>query len=312
MEYIRGLESYGSTREAAVTLGKFDGLHRGHQKLIRRVQRLKAKYKVRSVVFAFDMLPLFEKLGLPREGIMSNEERRKRLDGQVDALVECPFTEEISGMEAEKFIEEVLCRLFHAKYIVVGTDFRFGHNKRGDVRMLAQYAKQYGYELFVEEKELYGDREISSTYIKEELRKGNMETVRELLGYPYTVHGTVEYGKQLGRRLGFPTLNVHPAKEKLLPPNGVYIDSVKVDGIWYNGIGNVGVKPTVTEENRMLIESYLFDYDGNAYGKDVEIQLFKFRRPEQKFDSVESMKAQIDSDIAYGKEYFRYKGRGEK
>lgn len=312
MEYIRGLESYGSTKEAAVTLGKFDGLHRGHQKLIRRVQSLKAKYQVRSVVFAFDMLPFFEKLSLPREGIMSNEERRKRLNGQVDALVECPFTEEISGMEAEKFIEEVLCKLFHAKYIVVGTDFRFGHNKRGDVRMLAQYARQYGYELFVEEKELYGAREISSTYIKEELRKGNMETVRELLGYPYTVHGTVEYGKQLGRRLGFPTLNVHPAKEKLLPPNGVYIDSVKIDGIWYNGIGNVGVKPTVTKENRMLIESYLFDYDGNAYGKDVEIQLFKFRRPEQKFDSVESMKTQIDSDIAYGKEYFRYKGRGEK
>ncbi|XCP83933.1 bifunctional riboflavin kinase/FAD synthetase [Roseburia hominis] len=312
MEYIRGLESYCSSGETAVTLGKFDGLHRGHQKLIRQVQRLKAKYHVRSVVFAFDMLPLFEKLELPREGIMSNEERRRRLEGQVDVLLECPFTEEISSMEAERFIEEVLCGIFHAKYVVVGTDFRFGHNKRGDAKMLAKYAKQYGYELFVEEKEMYGLREISSTYIKEELRKGNMETVRHLLGYPYTVNGTVEYGKQLGRRLGFPTINVHPAKEKLLPPKGVYIDSVKIDGIWYNGIGNLGVKPTVTEERRLLIESYLFDYEGNAYGKDVEIQLFEFRRPEQKFDSVECMKAQIDSDIAFGKEYFRYKRRGEE
>lgn len=312
MEYIRGLESYSDLGETAVTLGKFDGLHRGHQKLIRRVQNLKAEYHLRSVVFAFDMLPLYERLGLPREGIMSNEERRKRLDGRVDVLVECPFTEEISGMEAETFIEEILCKLFHARCVVVGTDFRFGHNKRGDVQMLAKYASQYGYELFVEEKELYGAREISSTYIKEELRKGNMQTVRELLGYPYTVGGTVEYGKQLGRKLGFPTLNVHPAGEKLLPPNGVYIDSVKLDGIWYNGIGNVGVKPTVTDERRMLIESYLFDYEGNAYGKDVEIQLFEFRRPEQKFDSVESMKAQIDSDIAFGKEYFRYKRRGEE
>ena len=311
MDYIRGLEFYEDSIETAITLGKFDGLHRGHQKLVNKVQKLKNKCGVRSVVFAFDMIPLFEKLGLPRDGIMSNEERKRRLDGKVDVFLECPFTESISSMEAEEFISSVLVQRLHAKYIVVGTDFHFGHEKRGNVKMLAEYAKQYGYELFVEEKEMYGEREISSTYIKEELRAGNMKAVNEMLGYPYTVAGKVEYGKQLGRRLGFPTLNVQPAKEKLLPPNGVYIDCVMIDGIWYNGIGNVGVKPTVTDENRMLIESYLFDYSGNAYGKDVEIQLYEFRRPEKKFDSVEEMKKNVNEDIAYGKEYFRYKRRGE-
>lgn len=311
MDYIRGLERYDDSRKTAVTLGKFDGLHRGHQKLVNKVRKLKNKFGVRSVVFAFDMIPLFEKLGLPREGIMSNEERKSRLDGKVDVFLECPFTESISKMEAEEFISEILVNKLHARYIVVGTDFHFGHEKRGDVKMLAEYAGQYGYELFVEEKEMYGEREISSTYIKEELRIGNMKAVNEMLGYPYTVAGRVEYGKQLGRRLGFPTLNVQPAKEKLLPPNGVYIDCVKIEGIWYNGIGNVGVKPTVTQENRMLIESFLFDYSGNAYGKDVEIQLYEFRRPEKKFDSVEEMKLKVNEDIAYGKEYFRYKRRGE-
>lgn len=311
MDYIKGLEQYQDSRETAVTLGKFDGLHRGHQKLVNQVKKLKNKHRVRSVVFAFDMLPLYERLGLPREGIMSNEERKRRLHGTVDVFLECPFVESISSMTAEAFIKDVLVGILHAKYIVVGTDFRFGHGKLGDVRMLADYAAVYGYELFVEEKEMYGDRVISSTYIKEELRKGNMKAVNEMLGYPYTVNGTVEYGKQLGRRLGFPTINVQPAKEKLLPPNGVYIDCVEIDGIWYNGIGNVGVKPTVTDENRVLIESYLFDYEGNAYEKDVEIQIYEYRRPERKFGSVEEMKEHVNADIAYGKEYFRYKRRGE-
>lgn len=307
MRYIKGLESCGDFSETAITLGKFDGMHRGHQKLVYEVCRLKKETGAVSVVFAFDMSPLYERLGIPRDGIMTNEERRQHLENQVDVLIECPFTEEISSIEAETFIKEILVGVFHAKYIVVGTDFRFGHDKRGDVKMLADQADIFGYELFVIEKEMYGDREISSTYIREELRKGNMEAVNDMLGYPYIVTGKVEHGKQLGRRLGFPTINVHPAKEKLLPPKGVYIDRVKIDGVWYNGIGNVGVKPTVTEENRMLIESYLFDYEGNAYEKDVKIQLHKFRRPEKKFASVEEMKDHVNADIAYGKEYFACK-----
>ena len=189
---------------------------------------------------------------------------------------------------------------------MIGTDFHFGHDKRGDAKMLAEYAGVYGYELFVIEKEMYGEREISSSYVREELRKGNMEAVNDMLGYAYTVRGKVEHGRQLGRKLGFPTLNVHPSKDKLLPPNGVYLDSVRIDGIWYNGIGNVGFKPTVSDENRMLIESNLLDYSGDAYGKEVEIQLYHFKRPEQKFESIEMMKAQIDQDIAYAKEFFRY------
>ena len=307
MEYIVGLDQYRNSDKSAVTLGKFDGLHRGHQKLINKVIQLNKEMNVRSIVFAFDMNPLFQKKGLKREGIMTNEERRRRLENRVDTLVECPFTDSISSMEAETFIKQVLIDILHAEYIVVGSDFRFGHNKRGDVDMLSRFADIYDYKLFVVEKELYKEREISSTYIREELKKGNMKTANDMLGYPYTITGKVEYGHQLGRRLGFPTMNVHPADEKILPPNGVYIDSVKVDGIWYNGIGNVGVKPTVTNDNRMLIESFLFDYNGNAYNKQVEIHLFEFCRPEKKFESVEAMKNQVNSDITDAKKYFVYK-----
>ena len=131
MDYIRGLEAYQDSREAAITLGKFDGVHRGHQKLIKKVCQLKVKKGVRSVVFAFDMNPLYEKLGKSREGIMSNEERRCLLDGKVDVLLECPFSEDVTSMSAEDFIRKILIEKIHARYIVIGTDFHFGHDKRG-------------------------------------------------------------------------------------------------------------------------------------------------------------------------------------
>lgn len=305
MDYIKDLGSYQQDTASAITLGKFDGLHRGHQKLIQKICELKKSQGVTSVVFAFNMIPFFEKQGICRRGIMTNEERREHLEDIVDILVECPFDEHISHVSAEDFIEQILVNKFHVKYIVVGTDFRFGHNKRGDVAMLAAYAKRYGYELFVLEKERYGEREISSSYIKEALKQGNIEDVNAMLGYPYVINGFVEHGKKLGRKLGFPTINVHPSDEKLLPPKGVYVDRVRIDDTWYGGIGNIGVKPTVTEEKRMLVESYLFGYEGDAYDKPARIELYTFKRPEQKFESVEEMKHQVENDIAYAEAYLK-------
>ena len=305
MDYIREIQAYQCEKESAVTLGKFDGLHRGHQKLIQKICEKKEKFHVKTIVFAFDMNPLFRQKGLVRKGITTNEERKERLSQVVDVLVECPFDERISTMTAEDFIEKILVQTFHAKYIVVGTDFRFGFEKKGDVAMLAAYAEKNGYELTVVSKEMFGNREISSTYIREELEKGHLENVNQMLGYPYTISGMVEHGKQLGRTLGFPTLNVHPSDEKMLPPKGVYMTNTFIDGQIYHGLSNVGFKPTVADEHRMLIETFLFDYNGNAYGKEVRTQLLHYKRPEQKFDSVDELKAQIDTDIDYARDYFK-------
>ncbi len=305
MDYIREIQAYQCEKESAVTLGKFDGLHRGHQKLIQKICEKKEKFHVKTIVFAFDMNPFFRQKGLVRKGITTNEERKERLSQVVDVLVECPFDERISTMTAEDFIEKILVQTFHAKYIVVGTDFRFGFEKKGDVAMLAAYAEKNGYELTVVSKEMFGNREISSTYIREELEKGRLENVNQMLGYSYTISGMVEHGKQLGRTLGFPTLNVHPSDEKMLPPKGVYMTNTFVDGQIYHGLSNVGFKPTVADEHRMLIETFLFDYNGNAYGKEVRTQLLHYKRPEQKFDSVDELKAQIDTDIDYARDYFK-------
>ncbi len=304
MQYINKLSDYENRKESAVTFGKFDGLHTGHQKLVDQVQRLGKEERLDSIVCAFEMKPLWERMGRIPQILMTGEERQRRLKGRVDILIECPFTVEFSQIHAEDFIRDIISRRLHAKYVVVGTDFQFGYGKQGDIHLLRQYEKEYGYHLIVIEKERYGERIISSTYIKELLNQGDFSLANRLLGYSYGITGKVEHGKKLGRTLGFPTLNVAWPEYKIVPPRGVYLSNIKVDGQWFHGISNVGVKPTVSREERVLIESFLFGYDGDAYGKEVTIDLLAFRRPERAFESVAELKSCIDRDIEYGKHFF--------
>lgn len=307
MQYVEGIKAYADKGKCAVTLGKFDGLHRGHQKLVDQVREYGELDAIKSVVCAFDMRARCQNLQPQKQVLMTKDERKEMLDGKVDFLVDCPFTEAMAKMEAEDFIRDVLAGIFHAAYVVVGSDFHFGHEKKGDIHMLAAYAPQYQYELSVIDKERYEDREISSTYIKEALYMGNIGLTGKLLGYPYRIRGIVEHGKKLGRTLGFPTINVMPSKEKLLPPKGVYVNMVRIHDTWYPAICNIGVKPTVADEGRVLAESYLFGYSGDAYGQVVDIALYDFVRPEKKFGSIEEMKKTIDADIRYGTMYFSKK-----
>ena len=304
MQYIKWLADYKGSGRTAVTFGKFDGLHRGHQKLISKVHELGEKEHISSVVCAFDMTPLWKEKNIVPQLLMVGEERYEHVKTDVDYLIECPFTESFRQVSAEDFIEKIIYQLFHAKYVVVGTDFNFGCEKRGDVKMLAEYADKYDYQLIVIEKERYKDRIISSTYVKEVVKEGDVGLAETLLGYPFEVEGTVEHGRQLGRTLGFPTLNVAWPEGKIVPAHGVYFCKIDIEGKTYPGIANVGIKPTVTEEKKLLIEAFLFGYSGNAYGEKVRINLKKFRRPEQKFDGIDALKRQIDKDIAKGMEYF--------
>lgn len=296
MQYIRGLKHYENARNTAVTFGKFDGLHMGHMKLIETVANLQEKDDIDSVVCAFDM-------NSPAV-LMLPEERELHLEDEVDYLVDCPFTDEIRQMKAEDFIRNIIIGTFHASYVVVGTDFQFGYGKEGDIYMLDKFQEQYGYRLIVIEKERYENHIISSTYIKKILNTGNMNLTGKLLGYSYGIWGNVEHGKQLGRTLGFPTLNVAWPKRKIIPPRGVYLCRVYMDGIGYNGIANIGIRPTVSNEEKVWLETFLFDYGGDAYGKEVMVDLIEFVRAEQKFSGKEELKARVDKDIASGRQYF--------
>ena len=157
MQYINRLSDYEGRKEAAVTFGKFDGLHTGHQKLVEQVQKLGKEKGLASIVCAFDMKPLWERIGKKPRILMSGKERQRQLTGKADVLVECPFTLAFSQIHAEEFIRDIVCRRFHARYVVVGTDFQFGYEKRGDIHMLRQFEEAYGYRLIVIEKERYED-----------------------------------------------------------------------------------------------------------------------------------------------------------
>ena len=294
MNYITGIEAYNGKQKTAVTLGKFDGLHRGHQKLVNKIREY-ASDKCETVLCAFDM---------HRESIMTNRERREHLEGKIDWLIDCPFTEEFREIEAEDFIREILWKTLRCAHVVVGKDFLFGHGKRGNVEMLRQFSKEYGYTVDVIEKERYGDMVISSTYIRDALAQGDVKLAERLLGYPYAVTGIVRHGRQLGRTLGFPTMNIEPVAYKILPRFGVYACRVWIDGQWYNGVGNAGVKPTVTDERRRLFEVYAYGYDGDAYGKEATAIFCDFERPEVKFASVEELKERVMKDMRYGEEFF--------
>ncbi len=295
MEYMQGVTGIYVREETAVTLGKFDGIHKGHRKLIRRILQAE-KNGLSSVVFALDN---------GKGGILVPQERRQMLESMgVSYLIDCPLTPEVAHMQAEDFVKDILAGRLHAKYLVVGSDFRFGFQRKGDYHLLQEMAGPCDFAVEVVKKEQFSNRDISSSFIREELRKGNMELAGQLLGYPFFVSGEVLHGRQIGRTLGMPTTNLIPSTRKLLPPNGVYVSRTWVDGKKYPGITNIGYKPTVGEHFKG-VETHIFDFDEDLYGKEIVVELLHFCRPEQKFGSLEQLKAQVGEDIVYGKEWFQ-------
>lgn len=307
MEYITGTREFQIEEPAVVTLGKFDGRHRGHQKLLKRMAEVKEEKGYKTAVFTFDMSPNALVAGDPQKVITTNLERKNNLEKiGIDYLVEYPFTEETAHMEPEEFVRHVLTGQMNARAIVVGTDCSFGYRGAGNAERLSRWKERYGYELIVIPKEQDDHRDISSTYIREQLDAGNMEKANELLGDPYAIHGTVVHGNRIGGAvLGFPTANIIPPPEKHLPVFGVYVSRVYVDGTYYGGITNIGRKPTVEGGSPVGVETFIYGINEDIYGKTIEVQLLHFIRPERRFEGLEQLKAQIENDREYGMRYLR-------
>ena len=301
MRYITGTREFNIEEPTVVTLGKFDGLHRGHQKLLNEVFRFRDKgYK--TAVFTFETAPGTLMKGKLQTMITTNAERRENLEkAGVDYLVEYPFNQEVAHMQPEEFVSHILCGQMKARAIVTGTDFRFGYQRKGDVELLKSLAGKYGYEMVIVDKALDGSREISSTYIREELARGNIKKANELLGYPYMIHGRVIHGRHLGTTLGFPTVNIEPREQKHLPAFGVYLSKVVIDGNIHNGITNIGRKPTIEGKHPVGVETYIYDLDADLYDKWIEVRLTDFIRPEQRFSSVEALKERVLADKEAGR-----------
>lgn len=300
MEYLNGTKEF-QFHNTVVSLGKFDGVHIGHRKLIDAMMSFKKK-GLRTVVFSFSMNPgsFFSKNG--ETVIYSGEEKKLCLEELgVDALIVYPFTKETAEMEAADFVGSILTRQLNAKVIVAGKDFRFGHNRTGDVALLSELSEQYGYETRIFDKVKLDRRPVSSSAIREVLLDGRLEEANRMLGQPYFIYGEVIHGNELGRTLGMPTANLIPAADKLLPPRGVYLSRVSFNHENHQGITNIGYKPTVGGELGIGAETYLYDYSGNLYGKNIKVELYKFIRGERKFDSLEDLKSQMHRDMERGR-----------
>lgn len=296
MKLIKDLTEISIKAQTAVTLGKFDGLHLGHQKLIHQVLKKKEKGYL-PTIFTFDRPPQKLLTGSENKIILTNEEKQKMLeDIQIDLFVQCPFTREIAQLEPEDFVKDILKKKLNVGYLVVGTDFRFGYQRRGDIDLLNKLAKDCHYHLMVLAKEQREGHNISSTYIKELISQGEVKKASEFLGYPYFLSGKVIRGKQLGRAMGIPTANIIPDERKILPPNGVYASKFWVDGHFYYGMTNIGLRPTVEDTIEKNVETYLFDFEKDIYEKEILVELLEYERKEIKFDSVETLKRQLSMD----------------
>lgn len=302
---IESTTTFQIEEPTAIAIGKFDGVHRGHSELLSNILKAK-KQGLKAAIFTFDMSPeaFFKKIRYKE--LMTKEEKRAYFEQMgIDYLVEYPFNEESASIDPEKYVKDFLLHKMNGKLIVAGKDLSFGHKGAGDAALLQRLAEELSFEARIIGKICDEEREISSTYVREEVRKGNMEKVTELLGKPYSISGVIRSGNRIGRTLGLPTLNLYPPEEKLLPPNGVYFANVLMDGKVYQGVTNIGRKPTVGATQPMSVETHLFGFDEDAYGKFCQVQLLKFDRPEQKFEDLEHLKKAILDNVLNGKEYFR-------
>ena len=301
MEIITGTTDFYLEKETAVAIGKFDGVHIGHRRLLEEILGQKAG-GLTACVFTFEPAPSVLFGQSDGKVLTTREEKRLLFERMgVDILIEFPLNLETAAIAPEVFVSEILAKRMNARLIAAGSDLSFGAGGKGNTAILESFGSEFGYKVKTIEKVRFEEKEVSSTYIRSQVEAGSMELAEKLLGTAYPVMGRVAHGNRIGRTLGFPTVNLLPEGEKLLPPNGVYDSLVRYKGREYRAVSNVGYKPTVAQERILGVESYLYDFHLDIYGEFIEIYLLKFRRPERKFEDLEALKRQLQEDIAGAK-----------
>ena len=303
MRIISGTTQFRIEEGTAVAIGKFDGLHLGHRRLLEEILRQKED-GLAAAVFTFDPSPeIFFGMNPSRE-LSTNEEKRALFrEIGVDILVEFPFNRMTAATTPEDFVIDILCHRMNARFVAAGTDLSFGAMGKGNFALMSSLSRHLGFEARKIDKIERNGKVISSTLIRRYVEEGNMEEAAACLGAPYRITGKIVHGRALGRRIGIPTLNQLPPPDKLLPPFGVYYSEVKADGRIYKGMTNIGTKPTVSEEPKVTVETYLYDFDGDLYGETAEVGLLTYRRPEKRFSGVMELRKTMEEDILAGKIY---------
>lgn len=299
MRIYEGIDEFGPVNNPVVTSGTFDGVHLGHQKILKRIRNIADELKGETVLITFWPHPRL--VLYPKEHnlmlLSTFEEKAKLLrEAGIDHLISIPFTKEFSELSSEEFIQKILIDKIQTRKLVIGYDHRFGKNREGGFEYLKEHIDQYPFELEEISREDVDDVGVSSTKIRHALQGGKVAIANGYLGRSYELNGIIIKGQQLGRSIGFPTANIHiPNDYKLIPCDGAYAVVVNVEGDQYNGMLNIGNRPTV-DGNSRSIEVNLFDFEGDLYDKRVCVQIKEYLRPETKFEGLEQLKQQLKAD----------------
>jgi len=299
-----------SALNPVVTIGTFDGVHLGHKKVIERLKELARNVNGETVIFTFYPHPrLVLNINNDELRLINTLEEKKILleAAGVDHLVIYPFTKEFSKLSYTDFVEKILVDQIGMKYLVVGYDHKFGHNRKGTYEDLKVYADKLDFKI-EQLKVLNIDTiEVSSTKIRQAIAEGDIETTNKYLGHRYFIKGLVVDGRKLGHTIGFPTANVDPQESyKLVPKDGVYAVKVEVDDVMYNGMLNIGFSPTVNHQmDSRSIEVNIFDFDQNIYYKSISVYFYKRIRSEQMFKGIDALKEQLAKDRVTVTELFK-------
>lgn len=299
MIIIKSINSIDSIEKSVITIGNFDGLHKGHQVLIKEAVKSANTKGIKSVLFTFENHPSNYFAKSPIKNIITNKEKLNRVKRLgIDIVVMIPFDEYMTKISPIEFVKEILIEKLGAKKIVVGHDFTFARKKEGNTKLLEKLSNEYGFELEIINPIKINDIRVSSTYIRQLVAEGCVEKVKEYLGYNYEIKGQVIKCKQLGRTIGFPTANIEISDDLLIPRSGIYVTRVYVDGNVHYGATNIGYNPTVNGD-KLSIETNILNFDEDIYGQVIKIEFLERIRDEKKFNSLDELKAQLKKDTDY-------------
>ncbi len=300
MSVFYHISELSSLTNSIVTIGTFDGVHLGHQKIIKRLVELKQKQGGEIVLFTFDPHP--RKVLFPEQKdlklITTTQEKCEilKLFG-VDFVLVYPFTKEFSKMQAQDYISDIIVKGLKTKTLVIGYDHRFGSNREGTIDTLKELSNIYNFEVEEIPAQEINQLNVSSTRIRKAIEEGDVQTANDFLGYSFFITGTVVKGKQLGRMIGYPTANIFIENaDKLIPKIGVYAVNVIYKGITYQGMLNIGTNPTTDLDNKIKIEVNIFDFNQDIYGETLKIEFVKWIRNEEKFANLDELKQALAYD----------------
>lgn len=306
MQLIRGLHNLTRTLPpCAVTIGNFDGIHLGHQHLLEQLKNAAKQRNLPTAVVVFEPQPIefFAPDKAPKRLSRFREKLNYIKSQQIDYLLCLKFDQKLANLEAHEFVKTILIDGLQTRHLVIGDDFRFGKNRLGDLVLLRECGGEFGFDVENSDTLLIDGHRVSSTRIRACIQDGDFEQAEQLLGRPYSLCGKVSHGKKLGRKLGFPTINIKMG-DKTLIVKGIFAVRVKgIDNRVLNGVASIGTRPTVNGVDTIL-EVYILDFNQDVYGFCVDVEFLHKIRNEEKFDSLEELTRHIENDIKLAKTYF--------